>query len=334
MMLKDLIELYRNQASETGFSALAGDPFEVQDEFISYRVEVHLFRDAATAEAFVSGMRYVGLGNAVAITWETGTTASNRVVIIAKFDEPPAAEQIVVVEHRATDADGKAVAASLHQRLSQDLLDREQDEKEHAALREALTKVGISEFTFGRRWLRWPAGFTATWMDAGGPFKLTKDVWELLEGTLDMVPTIRRIAEPSGVSFDKDDREIILEDLEGEDGVMRAMEVLQEVVLQCAVAKAQSIEEQFRSSVKLTPSRRRFLKAGIEFGVRRFVNRGNLKAIAGTNEIGRSEINTLIRIGWMSDKDGQFAVTEAGIAALESQNSEMSSDPGTHSKKA
>jgi hypothetical protein len=318
MMLKDFIELYRNSATDTGMSVLSGDGVASDADLPTHRIEIHLFRDAAMAGTFVAGMKFVGIGNSMAVTWQTGTTTCNRVVIIAKFDEPRPEGDLpyVLIEHTASNADSIAITAGMMERDRLERLERDQDERDIASLRAPLEALGYSDFSFGRGWLRWSGGFTATWEAAGGPYKLSKADWELLQGPVDMSGAIKAIADPAGVSFDPDDAEFVLDGLRNEDGVLNGVETLLTITRDCEKAKADLVEAGFRASVKMTVPRRRFLKTGADIGIRRFWNRGNLKASAGTCEIGQSEINVLVRIGWMSDADGKFAVTEAGKAQI------------------
>jgi hypothetical protein len=315
MMLKDFVELYRNSSSETGLSVLGGSAIENSDDLPGHRIEIHVFRDGALAEAFVSGMHVVGLGNSVAVTHEAGTLSSNRIVIVAKFDEPAVKgdRPVLLIEHTASKADSEAISAGQKIQFEQDRMRHDQDVKDRAALVAMLETAGFSKFTFAHGWLRWDEGFLATWRDAGGPFKLTKEDWHLTQGIIDGVAVAKEIADREGIVFERDECRFVLNDLPDEKAVLAGVERLRSLSSECVAHKAKLAREQFVASVKLTPSRRRFLKAGLEMGVKRHINRGNLKARAGAFEIGQTEINTLVQIGWMSDENGLFSITDAGV---------------------
>jgi len=314
------VEIFADRQARTGLSALSGLPVESIADLPPWLVEIHLFRGSAEAEAFVAGLEAAGSGNALVHDWTPGTHASNRTVILGRLDTPrPEAaaprDAVKVVEHRPAPHDSAAGAES-HRRLLQERAARAERERlEAGPVSRAFP--GAENAEFGRGWWRGSVGgfgLQVTWDSPGGPFRVSRGCGDLFPETVDVSEAIRLAVEAAGAEADLEEREIASK-CDGPDGLAEAAALVARGYDAARKAVETAMHEAFVAATKMTASRRRFIEAGENDGVRLILHRGARKLRAGALEIGATEAGIMERMGWIARGRDGYAVTSEGIEA-------------------
>lgn len=312
-------EIFLSPGNKTGLSVLRGAAVENEDQLPDFLVEVHVFRSADMAAAFVAGLEVAGLGNAMAYDWEPETTESNQTVLVAKYDEPRAADGMEVVHHRPTGHDGAAHKKSMDRIMAERAVADAVQAEEAAYVKRVLGDLGASGATYGRGWLRCGVeggyGVGVQWKAKGGPYRAEMGCEELYEGNFDASEAVARIASEFGVGHDHFERQFVVETVDAP-ALVDAIRRMGEAVEGARAERKRLMYEDFMSRMKMTGPRRRFLEAGQRSGILVYVRRANKKAVAEGIEIGASEINILVHAGWIEPADRGYRVTEKGAAAL------------------
>lgn len=313
------IEIFLAPGSRTGLSALGGEALAGADGLPDYRVEIHVFRGADMAAAFVAGLEAAGLGNAMAYDWEPETTDSNRTVVLAKFDEPRADEGLAVVSHGATGHDTAAYRKSMDRIMADRASAYAVQDTEAAHVRNLLGPLHAEAVSKGPGWYRCLVdGGCAVflgWKDKDGPFRIELECSKLYEGNYDVKDLVGRMAGEAGFGVDHYDHCLNAEDVSAGE-VVASIRAMAGIVAAALEEKARLVHERFMANMRMTASRRKFLEAGQRDGIGLFVRRANRRAFAGGIEIGASEINELVRAGWIESGDRGYRVTDKGAAAL------------------
>jgi len=318
-MVTQGVKIFRATGNRTGLSVLGGDAVTDVEGLPDFRVEIHVFRAADMAAAFVAGLEAAGLGNAMAYDWEPETTDSNRTVLLAKFDEPKADEGVAVVAHGGTGHDTVSHRKAMDRIMADRASAYAVQDAEAAHVRSLLGTFHAEAVSKGPGWYRCLVdGGCAVflgWKDKDGPFSIELDCGDLYEGNYDVKELVARMAGEAGFGVDHYDHCLNAENVPAGEVVasIRAMSATVAVAME---EKMRLVHERFMANMKMTAARRRLLEAGQRDGIGVFVRRASRRAFAGGVEVGASEINDLIRAGWIESGGRGYRVTDKGAAAL------------------
>jgi hypothetical protein len=318
--MRILDELKRDRSTDTGLSLVDGDPINSVGDLPEHAVEIHVLGDASLASAFVDGLRVAGTRNALVWTWQAGDLSANRTVIVARLDEPrPDAETwrdaVKVVEHARSSLDSDTI--SRHNKESIEQRDREYEALRAKTLpiRQAAEAAGLKvtgifsgcvrtneiDISFG------DAGFSTRIMYIERPLTLTGEKIDAI---------FAESAAACGVKYDTEEREFAAGPFASLDDAIASAASFRAAEAACKKAFKAEYDAAFVASMRMTPSRRRFLAAGAEHGFRLRSVRCSTSAWAGPHKAGPSEYHALVRIGWIRFKGPIGEVTEAGLAAM------------------
>ena len=302
----------------TGLSVLSGSAIDDVSDLPDCQVELHTFRSADAAGAFVAGLDLAGSRNALAWTWQPGPDQqANRTVIVLRLDEPrPEATNIEVairlVGHNETCHESTAQAAAMEKLQERRRHDDAEARAGTASLRAAGKVAGFETYGFASDWVRMGPGIVS--------FERDGMVVSVADGHEGNDPSVRdRYAElaPPDARYDPQERCFVSRPLNNDAEVVRTLRSFQEAVLACAQLRKEAWHATFVASMKMTTPRRRFLSAAAEGGISLAYRRNNLQASAGSLVIGATEFSMLERVGWIR-RDGMRAlVTDDGLAAAD-----------------
>lgn len=294
----------------TGLSLLQGDPLPA-GWTPEYRIELHRFRSSDAAGAFAAGLEAAGPRNDLAWTWEPGTSeAANRTVIVARLSEPPG-DGPVMIRHDRGDADATAFKASMDRIYEERDRHRETSLERTRPLRDAAALAGRPIHGHGYDWVR--IGPATASIGKDGYRVAAADGHEGMDGPRSLYPG----ATPEGASYDAEEREFTAGPFRDAAGAVAAIALLEAAVKACAKVRADYWHARFMEGMRLTAARRRFMAGAAEGGFTAGYHRGSLKAHAGGQEIGASEIHALKKAGWIAMTGMRGSVTEDGKAVLE-----------------
>lgn len=314
----------RDRGNPVGLSMRDGEPLESLDDLPDHRVVAHVFPDADGAAAFVAGVRLLGTRNAVDVCWHVGDTVSNRVVFVAYFDEPrrvvaDLSDAVETVSHAPTGHDGEAIARTNRESSERNRLEREETLRLAQPVREAVAAAGYGQgssyrgsFSFGDR----EHSMSVEWKDEAGPWKLRMSVSHLSQYDPDPTEMVAEACSRHGLFHDRVERDVVMEDIRSLSGIPAALASIMAAEEDWERMRKEAWEARFRASVKLTAARKRFLRTGVEDGIRSYVNRADMHLRTGSEDITRSEISVLQRMGWIANVRDGWVVTDEGRAVV------------------
>ena len=314
--------LRRDPQSATGLSFVQGEPVTGVDDLPSHHVEIHAFRDADRAQAFVEGLGPVG----VAWTWEPGSPVGLRRVLTARLWEDRAAGRDVdgavpIVEHGSNDFEYRARVASEAQRTADDAARRQADRIRMQPLRDAFAAAGTPVGEFALNWVRAFGGGVTIQFEPNGRYAVDCGAgFSRREGDEELIARYAAHVAACGFALDPASaRE--LETVRVDDPV-EAVETarrMSEAVGGFGDIAKRFWHERFMETMRVTPTIRKFLVGAAKDGVSIGYLRRNLQARAGGVLLKRGDVSRLVSAGWLSsDHDhfpGKIEITAAGRAA-------------------
>lgn len=317
--------LRRDPQSATGLSFLQGDPVTGVDDLPSHHVEIHAFRDADRAQAFVEGLGYAK-ANGIAWTWEPESAIGMRRVLTARLWEDRASgdridDAVPIVEHGSNDFEYRARVAADARRTAEDAARREGDRVRMKPLREAFAAAGIPVGESALNWVRAFEGGVTVQFEPDGRYAVDCGAgFTRREGDEELIPRYAAHVAACGFALDPASaRE--LETVRVDDPV-QAVETarrMSEAVGGFGDIAKRFWHERFMETMRVTPTIRKFLAGAANDGVSIGYLRRNLQARAGGVLLKRGDVSRLVSAGWLTSDDDHFprkiGITEAGRAA-------------------
>lgn len=322
-----MAELFVNLDNNTGISALDGEPLTSVDQLPSFLIEIHSFPDGRTAESFVQGLNYVGLGNSVVYDWNVGTTEANRIVIIGRLDEPRCEGNAVndclkFVAHTYGKHDSTAIARHLEKASAERERDHVADSSAAQPIFDAFVAAGGSRFEgqptgfeFGRGFLRVKNSqgelMQVSFKDAAGPYSVETSCGELFQFHPQHKALVHSILRDNGLETDEFD--IKVSDIATIPEVIAISEKISSALKQAEEAKTKAIRDAYVATIKMNPKRKKLLAhAHSAGGLYAYSKRSNPRARCGAFDISNGEINELLAADWIERGGVGYVVTEKG----------------------
>ncbi|WP_315922401.1 hypothetical protein [Mesorhizobium sp. SP-1A] len=321
------VELFVNLDNNTGIAALDGEPLTSVDQLPSFLVEIHSFPDGRTAESFVQGLNYVGLGNSVVYDWNVGTTEANRIVIIGRLDEPRREGNAVndclkFVDHTYGKHDSAAIARHLDRVTAERARDHAADSTAAQPILDAFVAAGGSRFEgqptgfeFGRGFLRVKNSqgdlMQVSFKEPSGPYSVETSCGELFQFHPQHKALVHSILQENG--FETDEFDIKVSGIATISEVIVISEKISSALKQAEEAKTKAIRDAYVATIKMTPKRKKLLAhAHSAGGLHAYSKRSNPRARCGAFDISNGEINDLMTAGWIESGGVGYVVTEKG----------------------
>jgi hypothetical protein len=318
--------LRRDPQSATGLSFVQGEPVPGVDALPAHHVEIHAFRDADRAQAFVDGLGFAK-ANGIAWTWEPESPIGMRLVLTARLWEDRAAgrkvrDVVPVVEHGSNDFEHRARVAADARRTAEDAARREGDRVRMQPLRKAFAAAGIAVDEACSDWVRAFSGRVTVQFRRSGRYEVECGVdLHRREGDGDLIGLYASHAAACGFSLDPaapmELGTVTVDD--PADAVETARRMVGTVDGFGDIAK-RFWHARFMETMRVTPTIRRFIAGAAENGVSISFLRRNLQARAGGVLLKRGDVSRLVYAGWLSSDHEHFPkrieVTEAGLAAV------------------
>jgi hypothetical protein len=319
-------QLYINRENRTGVSVLSGSPISDVSDMPPYMLEIWAFSSDHEASIFIAGLEAAGTGNNLVYDRNLGQTDSNRIVIVGRMDEEVPFDasfdsRVRMQSVARISADSDSIRRT-HEKNSQEWRERELHERaETTAILESIGHGIDYASRWGRQWARVGKGrresFTITWEGAEGPFTLNADVEELGQGFIDIRPQMEEMAGQYGCSIDEAWALTFKYPIQDADALRAGIAVLTGLVNDLHEESLRIYHANFVAKTKMTAKWARMIIVGREDGIRTSVVRRMERARCGGDEIGRTDIHTLLGVGWL-ERGGQGLVsTQAGIEAAE-----------------
>jgi hypothetical protein len=321
----DYAQLRRSMGSATGLSFVDGDPIESVSDLPPYKIEVYRFTNGREAQAFVFGVGVAGLTNTVACTWEPGTsnTVHNKSVIVAFLQEEveadtPLSERLAVKAFKGNSWDSKAISRTVDESNQRNAENSRKAAEKEAETFAPLYAIGFkkTDAWFGDKYSN-PAGvtFDIDWPQGHdeGPYTVTKHCPELRQGSLDVTKEIDEAIAGTGCKFKNSLRnDITVENVSTVEEIPAVVDLITAALDKVEAAKKAAWRAQLERRVKLTPTRRKFLTAAADSGIRQTYHRGDTSLYAGGIKAGRTEMHDLLSIGWIETCDHGYQISAAG----------------------
>lgn len=319
-------QLYINRENRTGVSVLSGAPISDVRDMPPYMLEIWAFSSDHEASIFIAGLEAAGTGNNLVYDRNLGETESNRMVIVGRMDEEVPCDaafesrvRMMGVARINADTDARRRTS---EKNTQDWIERERHER--AETTAVLEKIGYGidqASRWGRQWARVSKGpresFAITWESTEGPFSLRSNVEEFGQGFLDIRPQLEEMAAQYGCQID-DEWSLTLKDpILDPDALRAGIAVLTGLVNDLHEESSRIYRADFVAKTKMTAKWARMILAGREDGIRTSVVRRMERARYGGDEIGRTDIHTLLSVGWLERGGPGLVPTQAGIEAAE-----------------
>jgi Fe2+ or Zn2+ uptake regulation protein len=323
-----MAELFANPGNNTGISALDGEPLTSVDQLPSFLVEIHSFTDSRTAESFVQGLDYAGLGNSVVYDWNVGTTEANRIVIIGRLDEPRCEGNSVndclkFVGHTYGKHDSAAIARHLDQVTAERARDHDAESIAAQPIFDAFVAAGGSRFEgrptgfeFGRGFLRVKNSqgdlMQVSFKEPTGPYSVETSCGHLFQFHPQHKALVHSILQENGLETDEFD--VKVSDIATIPDVIAISERISTALNQAEEAKKKAIRDAYVATIKMTPKRKKLLAyAHSAGGLNAYSKRSNPRARCGAFDISNGEINELLAADWIERGGVGYVVTEKGL---------------------
>ncbi|WP_327211158.1 hypothetical protein [Rhizobium leguminosarum] len=315
--------LLYNGDNQTRISVLSGDPITDVALLPPFRIYVYRFVSSREAEVFIAGLR-IGGGNSIVFDWNPGGSDSNRTVMVGALSEEvdPAAtlhERVSLSVVPGGDHDQRAATRAMDELQAERRSVRDRQKAEMLPVLHALSRFAPTEHDFGQGWVRARTEdnlVTVSWRHVGGPFEVDMSANELFNGPQDRSEMIERRALELGCRIGEGrsiEPDTTVADLTGlPDAVARIMQALETIRSDVHAANLAA----WKAGVKMTAARRRFIRAAHETGGAHLRTvRAIERASAGAETAGRSEIDLMLRMGWVARTGGLLQVMPEGAAA-------------------
>jgi hypothetical protein len=319
-------QIYINRDNRTGVSVLSGETISDVRDMPPYMLEIWAFSSDHEASIFIAGLEAAGVGNNLVYDRNLGDTSSNRVVIVGRIDEEVASDtpfghRVRAMEVARINADSEAIRRTT-ERNSREWQERER--RERAEVTTILEGIGYDidyAARWGRQWARIGKGrdenISLGWRSVEGPFELSANVEELGQGFLDIRSQMSETSAQYGCSIDEAWNLRFKDPIHDSESLRAALAVLKGLVKDLHEEMHRLYHENFVASTKMKAAWARMILAGRETGISTSVVRRMERARCDGDEIGRTDIHTLLSVGWVERGGCGLLPTEAGIAAAE-----------------
>ena len=195
-------------------------------------------------------------------------------------------------------------------------------ERELAEMHAVMEAIGAAPdyaVRWGRQWAQVGKGrdesFSINWKSITGPFELTASLEELGQGFLDVRPQMEAMADQYGCEMDEAWELSFKDPIEDADALRAAIAVLRGLVKDFREERARLYREDFVARTKMTAKWAKMIMAGRETGIRTTIVRQMERASIDGVDIGRTDIHTLLSVGWVERGGAGLMPTVAGIEA-------------------
>jgi hypothetical protein len=285
-----------------------------------------MFTNDQEAAVFVAGMERASLGNNLVYDRNTGDTDANRTVIVGCMDEEVAfdaefSERVKLRGVAREKADNHAITRHLEQRAEADRVQFLKDSKELGIILDAIGEDKDFVARSGNGWAQVGRGrdeaYTITWKSVDGPFTLEADAMEFSQGVHDISGPIRGMAEQYGCRIDEGWMLSPKDPIHDQQALRGALAVISGLLKDFDEERSRIYHEKFVAKTKMTAMWARMIVGSVDSGMIITVNRRMERAHFGGEDIGRTDISTLVDVGWVTREGDRLHPTEAGIAAAE-----------------
>ena len=317
-------DLFINRENRTGVSVRSGEPIADVRDLPPYKLEIWAFGNDHEASIFIAGLEAAGTGNAIVHDRNLGSIDTNRIVIVGRMDQEVAAdapfdERVSMMGVERINADSDSIRLT-NERNSQEW--RAAAERELAEMHAVMDAIGAAPdyaARWGKQWARVgkdrDESFSINWKSVTGPFELTASLEELAQGFLDVRPQMEAMAAQYGCEID-DAWELSFKDpIEDAYALRAAIAVLRGLVKDFHEERARLYREDFVARTKMTAKWAKMIIAGRETGIRTTTVRRMERASIDGADIGRTDIHTLLSVGWVERGGAGLMPTSAGLEA-------------------
>jgi hypothetical protein len=318
----DYMPLRKSQDTQTGLSFVEGDPVTALEDFPPFRIEVRKFRTDDHAQAFVSGLEVIGSMNKIVFDWEQGEEKHNRLVLIGFLQDEvapdtPIADRISLIEFVPSNRDYEARVKASARHLEESMRSDQKMRDEAMGMMSPLADLGYRHTRIAHSHVSvvGPDGYGASisWGFRNDGIEVSVDVHELKYGALDLSAQFNDYVAATTCQFEnKLQTELMIKGLQSKDDILDAIERLRTVENGLTAIRKQAYWDNFVKNTPMNKPRREFLKGAHESGIRCYINRANMRATAGGRDIGASEIDILLRRGWIEGKFPNLQITDLG----------------------
>jgi hypothetical protein len=324
MFQVDYMPLLKSTNTQTGLSFVEGEPVETLADMPLFRIEVRKFQTDDHAQAFVTGLEVVGSMNKIVFDWEAGDTNHNRLVLVGFLQdevepETPIEDRITVVKFEPSKRDYEARVRESARQLeenrnsTQKMLDDAKDMMSPVAV------LGYKEIRTANNHVsvRAPDGYDVgiSWGFNREGIEVSVNIHELKHGILDLRAEFDAYVEKTTCEFeDSLQTDLVIKGLTSKEDVPDAIERLRAVEAGLTAIRKKAYWDHFVKNTPMTKPRREFLKGADEGGIRCYINRANKRASAGGRDIGASEIDVLLRRGWIEGTFPKLQISDLGRA--------------------
>ena len=319
-------DIFINRDNRTGISVHSGDPLTDVRDLPPYRIEIWVFGNDHEASVFIAGLEAAGTGNALVHDRNLGSLTANKVVIVGRMDDEVAADapfedRVSTMEVPRISADSEVIRRHNEKNSAENRLRSEKERAEVLAILDAIGAAHDYAAVWGDKWARLGKGrdesFTITWTSTQGPFSLTADIQELGQGFLDIRSQMQAMAEQYGCVIDDYWELTFKEELPDAEALRAGIAVVQGLIRDLYEERKRIHHQNFVSRTKMSSKWARMIIAGREKGIRTTVVRQMERASIDGDDIGRSDIHTLLNVGWVERGGRGLMPTKAGIDAAE-----------------
>lgn len=313
----------RDPSTPAGLSLVMGEPVKGIEDLPLFKVVVRVFQNAAQAEAFTLGMDISGQTNKIAYTWQEGDSIANRTVFVGLLQEEvsadcPFEDRVEIIDYRTNGMDGRAMQRFYDKAAEERAADQARLVAETDARFAPLAPQGFKllERYTGTMRIKSPAGETVTLKynaASDGPYSVSISSCELSQGSVDVRPTLDAEIAKTRCVFGELHEHMRIENVASIDGVSEAVAELERTKKELEAAKSAYWQAEFVKKTKMTAARKRFLDQMLKYGSYEYSRRSNHRVRAGTEDIGVTEFNTLLRVGWIIRGKEGLEVTDVGL---------------------
>lgn len=318
-------DLFINRDNRTGVSVYSGDALSDVRDLPPYMLEIWEFSNDHEASVFIAGIETAGAGNTLVYDRNIGSTSSNKVVIVGRMDQEvgidtPFHDRVVTKGVARINADAEAMKR-YHEKSSEER--RIQSERERAELSRVMESIGVATeraIQWGSGWARVDKGkecVSIDWKDTSGPFEVSVDIHEIGQGFIDIRSQMAAMAVQYGCVIN-DVWELSFKDpIQDADALRAAIAVVRGLVQDLHEERSRIYRADFVSKTKMSAKWARMILAGRDEGIRTWIVRRMERAAVGGDEIGRTDIHTLLSVGWLERGGVGLIPTASGLEAAE-----------------
>lgn len=326
MFQVDYMPILINRDNQTGLSFISGKPVTGLNDLPLFRVEVRKFRTDDHAQAFVEGLEAAGAMNKITFDWEEGDSNNNRLVLVGYLQDEvsadtPIDERLTLIDFKPSNRDHRA-RERFHVKDQEDRRrSNEKMQNEAQAMFSPLEKLGFAKerVSHGGVSAKAPDGYSVDihfGFNVDGIEVSTRPECTTF-GMLDLKAEYRAYVEGTTCSF----RDSLLDCLQitgltSPDEIPDAVERLRLVEQGLEKIKKDAHWNDFVSRTPLNKARREFLEGARDGSIYGYVKRANKRARAGGRDIGMSEIDVLLRRGWIEGHHPNLSISQLGIDEL------------------